>query len=57
MHAQPSLVGLEPSRAAKFCSASSSPTMLLNYLCVRVAETVKTVQISVLDFIGSTKIS
>ena len=42
MHAQPSYVGLEPSRAAKFCSASSSPTMLLSYLCVRVAETVKT---------------
>ena len=56
MHAQPSLVGLEPSRAAKFCSASSPPTML-SYLCVRVAETVKTAQISVLDFIGSTKIS
>ena len=34
-------MGLEPSRAAKFCSASSSPTMLLSYLCVRVAETVK----------------
>ena len=44
MHAQASLVGLEPSRAAKFCSASSSPTMLLSYLCVRVAEMVKTVR-------------
>ena len=41
MHAHPSLVGLEPSRAAKFCSASSSPTMFLSYLCVRVAETVE----------------
>ena len=37
-------VGLELSSAAKFCSASSSPTMLLSYLCVRVAETVKTVR-------------
>ena len=37
-------MGLEPSRAAKFCSAFSSPTMLLSYLCVRVAETVKTVR-------------
>ena len=27
MPAQPSSVGLEPSRAAKFCSASSSPTI------------------------------
>ena len=44
MHAQSSSVGLEPSRAAKFCSASSSPTMLLSNLCVRVAETVKTVR-------------
>ena len=36
MHVQPSLVGLEPSRAAKFCSASSSLTLFLSYLCVRV---------------------
>ena len=41
MHVQPSLVGLEPGRAAKFCSTSSSPTMYLSYLCVRVAETVR----------------
>ena len=36
-------MGLEPSRAAKFCSASLSPTKLLSYLCVSVAETVETV--------------
>ena len=43
-------MGLEPSRATKFCSASSSPTMLLSFLCVRVAETVKTVRRYMLVF-------
>ena len=36
-------MGLEPSRVAKFCSASSSPTMLLSYLC-EGGRTVKTVR-------------
>ena len=43
MHAQPSLVGLEPNRVANFCSAFSSPTMFL-HVCYLFAETVKTVR-------------
>ena len=53
MHAQPSLVGLEPSRAAKFCSASSSQLSV----CESGRNCQDCAQISVLDFIGSTKIS
>ena len=60
MHAQPYKYGLEPSRAAKFCSAYTSPTMFLSYRCVRVAETLSRLcadKYNVLDFVTSIKIS
>ena len=53
MHAQPSYVGLEPCRAAKFCPAYAPKLSV----CESGRNCQDCAQISVLDFIGSTKIS